>query len=123
LLKGNTKVHGSTPIFPSARNDDGALQGARGWFSSAFEEAGIEGDSRHCSRHTFASRLVMAGVDLRTVADLLGHRTLQMVMRYSHLAEPHKASAVDRLVESSLGRLVTQSATGRIGEARLTVSR
>jgi hypothetical protein len=42
----------------------------------------------------------MAGVDLRTVAELLGHRTLQMVMRYSHLAPEHQASAVDRLVNS-----------------------
>ena len=42
----------------------------------------------------------MAGVDLRTVAELLGHRTLQMVMRYSHLAPEHQASAVDRLVKA-----------------------
>ena len=40
----------------------------------------------------------MAGVDLRTVAELLGHRTLRMVMRYSHLAPEHQASAGDRLV-------------------------
>ena len=40
----------------------------------------------------------MSGVDLRTVAELLGHRTLEMVMRYSHLAPEHQASAVDRLV-------------------------
>ena len=67
------------------------------------------GDSEmtwHCNRHTFASRLVMAGVDLRTVAELLGHRTLQMVMRYAHLAPEHQASAVDRLVPAG-GRMVT----------------
>ena len=40
----------------------------------------------------------MAGVDLRTVGELLGHRTAQMVMRYTHLAPSHTASAVDRLV-------------------------
>jgi site-specific recombinase XerD len=49
----------------------------------------------------------MAGVDLRSVAELLGHRTLQMVMRYSHLAPEHQASAVDRLVSAG-GRVVTQ---------------
>jgi hypothetical protein len=42
----------------------------------------------------------MAGVDLRTVAELLGQRTPQMVMRYSHLAPEQQASAVDRLVRS-----------------------
>ncbi len=113
LLKGDARVNSSAPVFPSARNDDGALQGTRGWFPSALEEAGIEGYSWHCNRHTFASRLVMAGVDLRTVAELLGHRTLQMVMRYSHLAAEHKASAVDRLVSSVSKQVVTKSATGK----------
>jgi hypothetical protein len=53
----------------------------------------------------------MAGVDLLTVAELPGHRTLQMVMRYSHLAPEHQASAVDRLVNSRNGR-DTRSDTG-----------
>jgi hypothetical protein len=53
----------------------------------------------------------MAGVDLRTIAELLGHRTLQMVMRYSHLAPEHQASAVDRLVKSENQR-DTKSDTG-----------
>jgi hypothetical protein len=43
----------------------------------------------------------MAGVDLRTVAELMGHRTIQMTMRYAHLAPDHKQSAVERLVKSS----------------------
>jgi hypothetical protein len=42
----------------------------------------------------------MAEGDLRTVAELLGHRTLQMVMRCSHLAPEHQAWAVDRLVKA-----------------------
>jgi hypothetical protein len=53
----------------------------------------------------------MAGVDLRIVAELLGHRTLQMVMRYSHLAPEHQASAVDRLVKGENQR-DTNSDTG-----------
>jgi integrase len=53
----------------------------------------------------------MAGLDLRTVAELLGHRALQMVMRYSHLPE-HQASAVDRLVKAGTRR-DTKSDTGR----------
>src|SRR5215469_4775887 len=70
------------------------------------------GNTWHCNGHTFASRLVMAGVDLRTVAELLGHRTLQRVMRYSHLAPEHQASAVDRLVEAG-NRRDTKSETKR----------
>ncbi len=40
----------------------------------------------------------MAGVDIRSVGELLGHRSLAMTMRYSHLAPAHNAAAVDRLV-------------------------
>jgi integrase len=98
-LHGRGKQMKAMPVFPSVRTGE-SLQGSRGWFPSALEEAKIEGYTWHCNRHTFASRLVMAGVDLRTVAELLGHRTLQMVMRYSHLAPEHQASAVDRLVKA-----------------------
>jgi len=57
----------------------------------------------HCNRHTFASRLVMAGVDLRTVQTLGGWRTLVMVQRYSHLRPVHLRDAVERLVPLSNG--------------------
>jgi site-specific recombinase XerD len=40
----------------------------------------------------------MAGVDIRTVGELLGHKSLAMTMRYAHLAPAHNAAAVDRLV-------------------------
>jgi len=58
----------------------------------------LEGYTWHGKRHTFASRLVMAGVDLRTVQELGGWRTLAMVQRYSHLAPEHLQAAVERLV-------------------------
>ena len=51
----------------------------------------------HDMRHTFASHLVMAGVDITTVKELLGHKTLTMTLRYSHLAPSHKVRAVDIL--------------------------
>jgi hypothetical protein len=59
----------------------------------------------------------MTGVDLRTVAELLGHRTLQMVMRYSHLAPEHQASAVDRLANFGNTRDTTRN-TGEFGVKR-----
>ena len=57
------------------------------------------GVSLHTLRHTFASRLVMAGVDLRTVQELGGWSDLSMVMRYAHLGPGHKSQAVEVIAE------------------------
>ncbi len=50
-------------------------------------------------RHTFASRMAMAGVDLVTLAALLGHSRIEMVLRYAHPVEEHKIDAIKKLEE------------------------
>jgi len=68
-------------------------------------------------RRTFASHLVMAGVDLVTVKELLGHKSIAMTNRYSHLAQEHKAQAVAKLSERIQGeRTVTEAQTGIVSE-------
>jgi hypothetical protein len=74
------------------------------WFEKCAYEAKIADFRWHDLRHTFASRLAMAGVSLRTLAELLGHKTLVMtlvmVMRYAHLAPAHLREAVERMAEA-----------------------
>jgi len=74
----------------------------RGWWDAVLQKAGVEDFHWHDCRHHFASKAVMAGVDLRTLQQLLGHRTLQMVVRYSHLSQSHELAAVEKLCTSGL---------------------
>jgi integrase len=65
------------------------------------EAARLDGVSWHGLRHTWASRLTMAGVDPRTLQTLGNWRSLSMVERYSHLSPDHLRSAVEKLVSSA----------------------
>lgn len=69
----------------------------RGWFEEVVEKAGIPDFRWHDLRHTFASRLVMAGVPLRAVQVLMGHKCIETTLRYSHLGETELYEAVERL--------------------------
>jgi integrase len=72
----------------------------RDWWERVVEKAGLQDFHWHDCRHHFASTAVMAGVDLRTLQQLLGHKTLQMVVRYSHLSQSHELAAVEKLCSS-----------------------
>jgi integrase len=84
---------------------------------NTLERAGVVNFCYHELRHTFASRLVMQGVSLAAVMELMGHRTIQMMMRYAHLAPDHQRANVERLVqyvapEKGAGEVVKMPAVG-----------
>lgn len=77
----------------------------RSEFDNAVAASGLRDFHFHDLRHTFASELVMKGVDIKTIAELLGHSTTRMTERYSHLSPSHKALAINLLgSEKALGR-------------------
>jgi integrase len=83
--------------FVCPDNEGTAKRDWRQWFEDAVEEANIDDFTWHDLRHTFASRLVMAGVDIRTVQELLGHKSIVQTMKYAHLAQDHRHAAVAKM--------------------------
>jgi integrase len=80
------------------RNEEGqTFVTVRKSFETALKKSGIEDFRFHDLRHCFASNLVMEGVDIMTVKELMRHKTLDMTLRYSHLAPNHKTKAVNIL--------------------------
>ena len=94
----------SEPVFTvvyraTARVFEVAVEAARATLAASGKDTSrLEGYTWHGNRHTFASRLVMTGVDLRTVQELGGWKTLNMVQRYAHLAPERLVAAVERMV-------------------------
>ena len=73
------------------------VQDVKNAFHTALEMAEIKDFTWHDLRHTFASWLIMKGASLRSVAELLGHRGLRMVMRYAHLSPAYLSAEVGLL--------------------------
>lgn len=88
-------------VFPGRtdKTKDKPLDFERPW-QTALKRANIQDFRFHDLRHTAASYLAMNGAGLRELADILGHKTLAMVQRYSHLTQDHKASVVERMTNA-----------------------
>ena len=84
-------------VFPG--KDGKSFNNTKKAWAGLLQQAQITASRWHDLRHHFASKLVMAAVDLNTVRELLGHSDIKITLRYAHLAPEHKAAAVARLVE------------------------
>jgi integrase len=96
MKKWKKQGSGEGWCFPNP-NTGHRIQKLRRSWPNLMEKASIQDFRFHDLRHDFASRLVMAGVDLYRVRDLLGHASIEMTERYSHLAPAALAEAVEVL--------------------------
>jgi integrase len=104
MMQQYRRVHRrvDTPIvFPSERGHKHAE--VRQSWQNAVKRAGLKDFRFHDLRHSAASYLAMNGATLTEIAEVLGHKTLAMVKRYSHLTEQHTAAVVSRMNERVFG--------------------
>ena len=96
-LKQEKRLNGKSPfVFPSPRTNKPYVDIKKS-FAEAVKDAKIPSLRFHDTRHTFASRLVAAGVDLITVKELLGHHSVRVTERYTHANAEQKRNAVEGL--------------------------
>jgi integrase len=103
LMKEHAKVRhvNCDLVFPS-KNLKAPID-LRTPFENALKRAEINDFKWHDLRHSCASYLAMSGASLAEIAEILGHKTLQMVKRYAHLSEAHTSKVVARMNEQIFG--------------------
>ena len=105
-IRGLTRRLDSDLLFPATKKIDNKITkpfAFRGPWDTALGAAEIEDFRFHDLRHSCASYLAMDGATLLEIADVLGHKTLAMVKRYSHLSSEHKRKVVEGTFKDKLG--------------------
>lgn len=114
LLRIRLEAHACDYLFPAPDDPSKPMKARRAnhMHTMALKLSGIPHCRLYDCRHTFATRAVEAGVDLVTLAALLGHSKIQMVLRYAHPTEEHKVQAIKKVEEYALtGQMAEMSAS------------
>ena len=105
-------------VFTSPKDEDKKLGNFHNAFNRAVERAGITDFRFHDARHTFASTLVRNGADIRMVQELIGHQSLAMTMKYTHVDPKRRTQAVRMLDKAFALAVPGRTADGTAGEAQ-----
>lgn len=84
-------------VFPNAEGEIGSLRSVGHFVGKVARHAGLRHVHPHMLRHTFASHAVMKGVPIRLLQEWMGHASIEMTMRYAHLAEGVGHELIDLL--------------------------
>jgi integrase len=103
LMKEHAKVRNLHCHYVFTSDNECKPIDIRTAWETALKKANIEDFRFHDLRHSAASYLAMNGASLAEIAEVLGHKTLQMVKRYAHLSEAHTASVVERMNNKIFG--------------------
>ncbi|MGI9107981.1 MAG: site-specific integrase [Pyrinomonadaceae bacterium] len=96
LSKRLAKVKGEY-LFPGRGVGDKPIVKVNNAHTSTLKRSKVRAFRLYDLRHTWATRAAMAGVDLVTLAAMIGHSRVQMVMRYAHPTEEHQFNAMKKI--------------------------
>ncbi len=106
-LKGHRHLRGQL-VFCTMAGEVFTVGEPRYWLERFCRKAGLREVGWHALRHSFASHLAMRGAPLKAIQEMLGHATIQMTMRYAHLAPEVARDAVRLLDEDARGKTVAK---------------
>jgi integrase len=94
-----TELEKTHYLFPCQSDIARPLPGIQSAHRRALQESKVTGFRPYDLRHTWATRPAEAGIDLVTLAAMLGFSRIQMVMRYAHPTQGHQSSAMEKLIQ------------------------
>jgi integrase len=97
VLQRRVSMATSDYVFPHRKDHNQPMTTVQRGHEAALAKSKVSKFRIYDLRHTWATRAAEAGMDLPTLASLLGHSKLNMVMRYAHPQQGHQAEAVKRL--------------------------
>jgi integrase len=97
LLKRRLAAINGRCLFPHEKDPDLPMLKVNNAHDGALRRSGLAAFRLYDLRHTWATRAAMSGIDLVSLAAMLGHARIQMVLRYAHPTEQHQAEAMRRL--------------------------
>jgi integrase len=84
-------------LFPCETDATRPLPGIQSAHARALRESKVARFRPYDCRHTWATRAVEAGIDLVTLAAMLGHSKINMVLRYAHPSQEHQTKAMEKM--------------------------
>ena len=103
-------------LFPCETDAARPLPKVNNAHDRAVRDSAVAPFKLYAARHTFATRCAEAGIDLLTLAALLGHSRITMVQKYAHVQQEHKASAIAKLAAHNEARAAQERALREISE-------
>ena len=99
ILRPLVAVAGDALLFPNERDPTRPIDSVQGAHTRALHASRVDHFRFYDLRHTWATRAAQSGIDLVTLAAMMGHARIQMVMRYAHPTQTHQAAAMEKLVK------------------------